>query len=70
MTDDLRRKKPEDPNKVNINQDWELEYWSKKFGITIYQLKKIVEKVGPMVNDIIKELKKCPLKDSNLEPSD
>lgn len=57
MTDDLNRKAPEDPTKININQDWELEYWSKKLGITEELLVTVVETVGPMVIDVKKFLK-------------
>lgn len=52
MSDDLKRKGPEDPKKINVNQYYELLYWSKKFGVTIEELKEAVEAVGPMVSDV------------------
>ena len=56
MSDDLTRTKPEDPNKINKNQDWELKYWSEKFGVTVTRLKQAIAKVGVMVKDVEKEL--------------
>lgn len=46
MSDDLSKKRPQDATKVNVNESWELEYWSKKFGITKDQLKNAVKAVG------------------------
>ena len=34
--DNLKRKVPEDPKKINKNQQWEIEYWAKKLGISEY----------------------------------
>ncbi len=45
MSDDLT-KKPKDATRVNVNEDWELDYWSKKFGVTEEQLKNAVRAVG------------------------
>ncbi len=46
MSDDLSKKRPQDATKVNVNESWELEYWSKKFGVTKEQLKNAVKAVG------------------------
>ncbi|AZA90046.1 Protein of uncharacterised function (DUF3606) [Chryseobacterium nakagawai] len=46
MSDDLSKKRPQDATKVNVNESWELEYWSKKFGVTKEQLKDAVKAVG------------------------
>lgn len=58
MPDDITRRQPEDPQRININQDWELEYWSKRLGCTKAELIAAVNKVGPMVEDVKKELGK------------
>lgn len=52
MADDLKRKRPEDPLKININQDWELEYWTKYFGVPKARLIEAVKVVGVMVSDV------------------
>jgi len=49
MVDNLKRRQPEDAHKININQGWELESWSKKLGVSKEQLKQAVKKVGPSV---------------------
>ncbi|MPT33491.1 MAG: DUF3606 domain-containing protein, partial [Chryseobacterium sp.] len=28
MSDDLSKRRPQDGTKVNVNETWELEYWS------------------------------------------
>ena len=30
--DNLKRRVPEDPTKINLNQQWEVEYWTKNWG--------------------------------------
>jgi hypothetical protein len=52
MSDDLTRRKPEDPNKININQSWEVDYWTKTLGASEARLKEAVKAVGPMVSDV------------------
>lgn len=52
MPDDLTRRKPEDPTKINVNQSWEIEYWTKKLGVTEQQLRTAVNAVGPLVKDV------------------
>jgi Protein of unknown function (DUF3606) len=46
MSDDLSKRKPQDTSKVNLNETWELEYWSNKFGVTKEKLKEAVKAVG------------------------
>ena len=54
--DNLNRRVPEDPQKININQSWEVEYWTKKLLISEKKLRALVAKVGVNVADIKKEL--------------
>jgi hypothetical protein len=56
MTDDLTRKRPEDPTKININQSWEVKYWCNKFNVTEDELIAAVKAVGVMVEDVKKYL--------------
>lgn len=58
MADDLKRRGPEDPKKINIHQEWEIEYWARKFGVTRAQLRAAVEAVGVMVSDVRRYLGK------------
>ena len=47
---------PEDPQKININQPWEVEYWTKELHISEKKLPALVAKVGVNVADVKKEL--------------
>ena len=54
--DNLNRRVPEDPQKININQSWEVEYRTKKQHISEKKLRALVAKVGVNVADVKKEL--------------
>lgn len=58
MADNLKRKAPEDPTKINMNQAWEVEYWTDKLGVTKLKLQQAVDEVGVMVADVKKHLGK------------
>jgi len=58
MSDDLSKRRPQDATKVNVNESWEQEYWSKKFGVTKERLKEAVKTVGTSVAAVQKYLGK------------
>lgn len=58
MADDKKNTGGQDRLRINVNEDYELRDWSKKFGVTAEQLKAAVKKVGVMAADVEKELKK------------
>lgn len=58
MADDLKNRGPRDQERVNTSEQWELDYWCKKFGVTEDQLKAAVKAAGPMVVDVKKKLGK------------
>jgi len=58
MADDLRNRGPQDDARVNVNQDWEVAYWTKKFGVSEAKLREAVKAVGVMVVDVKKYLGK------------
>jgi hypothetical protein len=33
MADDKTKVRPQDSNRVNVNEDYELQHWSEKFGV-------------------------------------
>ena len=39
-----------DRARVNVNEDYELRYWTKEFGCTGTELRNAVKAVGPMVD--------------------
>ena len=58
MADDKSKTRPQDAQRVNIHEDYEVEYWTKKFGCTKQQLIAAVGAVGPVVKDVEAELKR------------
>lgn len=58
MGDNLKKKDGRDSSKVNKNETWEVKQVVKKTGATPEQVKKAVEKVGPVRTRVEEELKK------------
>ena len=58
MPDNLKIKQPQDPQKINVNEPWELTYWTKELGVSEDELKAAVEAVGVKVEDVKKHLGK------------
>jgi hypothetical protein len=52
MVDDLTNRGPRDRNRVDVNEDWELRYWTKKFGCTSTELRNAVQAVGLMADKV------------------
>ncbi len=49
MSDNLAIRRPQDPTKINLQEDWEVKYWTRALGVTADQLKRAVDEVGPLV---------------------
>jgi len=58
MADDKSQTGPQDSSRININEDYELKYWTKKFGCTEQQLRSAIEKVGVSAKSVETELKR------------
>ena len=46
MSDNLNNRGPQDASKVNVGEEWEVAYWTKKFGVSAEELKQAVKQVG------------------------
>jgi hypothetical protein len=57
MSDDLGNRGGQDRTRIDVNQDYELRDWSKKFGVTPQQLKEAVQAVGNRAADVEQRLK-------------
>jgi hypothetical protein len=44
--------------RIDVSQAYECRYWSQKFRVTPEKLKRIVSKVGTMIDDVARELGK------------
>ncbi|MGY3409534.1 hypothetical protein ACVWZV_005647 [Bradyrhizobium sp. GM5.1] len=57
MADDKTKKDYRDRSRININEDYEKEYWKKRFGVSGQALAGAVRAVGVSVNKVEKYLK-------------
>ena len=58
MADDKSKTRPQDASRVNVHEDYEVQYWSKHFGVTPERLKEAVKKAGTSVKAVEAELKR------------
>jgi hypothetical protein len=56
MADDKSNTRPQDLSRINVNEEYEVRYWSQKFAVSPYRLKDAVGKVGPIAKDVEREL--------------
>ena len=56
MPDDRTKIGRPDNIRINVHETYELRDWSRKLGVTPEQLKEAVQKVGPMVDDVKRQL--------------
>ena len=58
MSDDPKKKIPQDASRININEPYEVEYWCKKFGCAKQELIDAVEINGTSAVRVEEYLKK------------
>ncbi|CAH0354396.1 DUF3606 domain-containing protein [Sphingobium sp. CECT 9361] len=46
MADDKTLRSPQDSSRIALGEDYEVAYWTKKFGVTRDELEKAVKAVG------------------------
>lgn len=51
---------PQDYDRINVNVESELAYWSKELGVPRERLAKVIEEVGPGVPEVKKKLGLLP----------
>jgi hypothetical protein len=57
MSDDKSKTGGQDRLRINVNEPYELDSWSKKFGCTHDELRAAVKAVGVMAKDVEAHLK-------------
>ena len=57
MADNLNDIGRQDDARIDVNQDHELTYWSRKLGVSRDKLRETVAKTGPMVRNVERELR-------------
>jgi hypothetical protein len=58
MADDKTKTRPQDSSRINVHEKYEIEYWTKRFGVSPEALRAAVEKVGPSVSKVEAELQR------------
>ena len=56
MTDNPLEPGPQDYDRINVNVESEVEYWSKELGVSRERLARAVEEVGEKVVDVKRQL--------------
>jgi hypothetical protein len=56
MSDDKTKTGQADRIRINVNEQYELSDWSAKLGVTSWEVKAAVRKVGPMAKDVARAL--------------
>jgi hypothetical protein len=56
VPDDKTKTGPQDASRINIHEKYEVDYWTKKFGVTPDQLRAAVSKVGTSARAVEEEL--------------
>lgn len=47
MSDDKKNAGSPDRDRINVNEDYELQYWTKALGVSAEELRAAVNAVGP-----------------------
>lgn len=58
MSDDKNNRAPRDAQRVNVNEDYEVRYWTRKWNVSEQQLRDAVKRAGVMADDVAKALGK------------
>lgn len=58
MADNLNLRGTPDRSRINVNEPWEIQYWTKALGVSEQQLRTAVSKVGVLAADVKKHLGK------------
>ena len=58
MADDLKKRGSPDRDRINVNEDYEVQDWSESLGVTPEELKKAVAAVGDRADAVRQHLGK------------
>jgi hypothetical protein len=59
MSDNKQKQDFRDRTRINVNEKYELQYWSERFKVTQQQLLNAVKSAGVLVSDVERFLKKA-----------
>lgn len=58
MSDDKKNTGSPDRDRINVNEDYEVQYWTKALGVSAEKLREAVKAVGPTSAAVRKHLGK------------
>ena len=58
MSDDHQNRNAPDNQRLNLNQEHEVRYWTEKFKVSIEDLRKAIEAVGPVASAVEQRLRR------------
>jgi hypothetical protein len=61
MADDRTNRGPQDRSRINLGEDYEVRYWTDKFGVSKSQLEEAVRKAGSSAAAVEEELRRQTL---------
>jgi hypothetical protein len=56
MSDDLNNRHGQDRKRINLNEKWEVDYWTRELGLTKEELERAVKTAGDRVDSIRQHL--------------
>ena len=59
MSDNKRKTGPQDSSRINTSEDYEVRYWTEKFGVSAEKLKEAVKNVGVSAKAVEDHLKRA-----------
>lgn len=59
MSDNLQDRGPQDRNRINVHEEWELRYWTKELGLSPDELREAVKQAGTSVKAVREHLGKA-----------
>ena len=57
MADGKKKRAPQDAKRISL-EDYEVAYWTGKYGVTRHRLEEVVKKVGNSADRVGEELKR------------
>ena len=58
MADDKRQRAPQDAARINVNEDYEVQYWTKELGVSKQRLVELVRDHGVSADAVRGALRK------------
>lgn len=58
MSDDKSKAGPADAKRINVNEAYEVRYWTGALGVSEEQLREAVKRAGVMADDVRAELRR------------